>query len=152
MNVFYSPRSEERARLQLQKWFGGRFSLEEQTNHNMAPKNRREPIHDVFNTETHPRCPFLVSGSPSQICLIVSPRFRSRYLGDLLLITQDQGFTVEGFKQMMLHEKASSLFIPPQYVVWKRWHESGILRGNKLLQYLLFYKQGCNECNILNIM
>jgi len=114
MNIFYSPRSEDRAKHQLISWFGGKLSLDEQVNHKTRSKNRKDSTQDIFNVENIPRSQFLVSGIPSQICLIASPRFSSRYLGELLEIIHEQGFTVEGFKQMNLQDKTSSLYIPPQ--------------------------------------
>ena len=113
MNVFYSPRSEERARYQLLSWFAGRYSVEDQTMQIPTTKLKNDSTQDFLNTDNNPRCSLLSAGCLSQVCLIVSPRFSSRFLGELLQVIYDRGFTVDGFKQMVLHDKTSS-FIPPQ--------------------------------------
>ena len=76
-----------------------------------------EQDHSPNEWQTHvnrTRHPFLVAGSVSQMCLLVSPRFPSRFLGELLAVIYDLGFAVEGFKQIILNEKVASSLISSQ--------------------------------------
>ena len=122
MNVFYSPRNEERSRRQLIMWFAPHFDWNNEESKNIAIGLAKTcgngVIEDMNNTseiliktDVLPHRPLLVVGSVSKICTLVSPRFSLRYIGDLMEVVADKGFTVEELYRTKLNDKSTtSLF------------------------------------------
>ncbi|CAK8695003.1 unnamed protein product [Clavelina lepadiformis] len=82
----------------------GKIKTKNRNNCTSSDHNEKLSLDDIVTSKLM-LDPFLVTCAPTQICLVVSPRFPPQFLGDVIAIASDQGFSLEGLKRLVLNEK-----------------------------------------------